>query len=48
MENALAEQVRRGVPVVPVLVRAFDWKESDCGHLKALPDNELPIAVWEH
>ncbi len=48
MENALVEQVKRDVPVVPVLARACDWKESDCGHLKALPDNELPIAEWEH
>ena len=48
MDNALAEQARRGVSVVPILARAFDWKESDCGHLKALPDNELPIAQWTH
>jgi WD40 repeat protein len=48
MESALAEQIRRGVSVAPVLARAFDWKESDCGHLKAFPENELPIAEWEH
>jgi hypothetical protein len=48
MERALAEQARRNVPVVPVLARASDWKESDCGTLKALPENELPIAEWEH
>jgi len=48
MESALAEQIRRGISVVPVLARASDWKESDCGHLKAFPENELPIAEWEH
>ena len=48
MESALAEQTKRGVPVVPILARACDWKESACGGLKALPDNELPIAEWEH
>src|SRR5690349_10101115 len=28
MERALAEQSRRSVPVVPILARASDWKES--------------------
>jgi Clp protease/NB-ARC domain len=48
MENALAKQAKRGVAVIPILARAFDWKESACGSLKALPDNELPIAEWEY
>jgi WD40 repeat protein len=48
MERSLAEQARRSVPVVPLLARASDWKESDCGQMLALPENELPIAEWRH
>jgi tetratricopeptide (TPR) repeat protein len=48
MKIALREQATRQVPVVSVLIRVSDWKESDCGALKALPENELPIAEWEH
>ncbi len=48
MKAALREQAKRSVPVVPVLARAFDWKESACGKLLALPENEVPIAEWSH
>src|SRR5437879_3276977 len=40
MGQALREYQQRNVPVVPVLARASAWKESDCGGLKALPDDE--------
>jgi ABC-type glutathione transport system ATPase component len=48
MKAALQEYTRRKAPVVPVLARAFDWKESVCGGLYALPDNEQPLAEWSH
>ena len=45
---AVQEQGQRQVPVVPILARACDWKESECSQMLALPDNELPSAEWEH
>ncbi|HLZ63059.1 MAG TPA: NB-ARC domain-containing protein, partial [Ktedonosporobacter sp.] len=48
MITALQERATRGVLVVPVLARVSRWKESACGALKALPDNDRPIAEWRH
>src|SRR5579859_5480963 len=48
MQTALQEQAKRGVPVVPVLARTSNWKESACGVLYPLPANERPIAQWSH
>jgi WD40 repeat protein len=48
MKVALQEQVNRQIPVVPLLARTCNWKESAAGTLKALPDNERPIALWSH
>src|SRR2546425_11691560 len=48
MSAALHEQTERQVQVVPVLARDCDWKESACGKLRALPDNEQAIALWMH
>ncbi len=48
LDQAIVEHETRGVPVVPVLARASLWKESECGHLHALPENERPITEWEY
>ena len=48
MHISLQEQARRQVPVVPILARASAWQTSACGHLRALPGNEQPIAQWVH
>lgn len=46
MMQAFEARTERGIPVVPVLARVSNWKESACGALKALPDNDRPIAEW--
>jgi hypothetical protein len=46
MIAALQEHVRRKVPVVPILVRACNWKASECGNLEVLPENTLPVNEW--
>ena len=46
MVHALEVRTERGIPVIPVLARASNWKESACGALKALPDNDRPIVEW--
>lgn len=33
--------------VVPVLVRACDWKATSLGTLQALPRNDRPVASWD-
>src|SRR5258708_28244090 len=43
MKTALQENAKRQVPVVPILARASDWKESACKDLRVLPANKLPI-----
>lgn len=48
MKAALQENTKRQVPIIPIIGQASSWKESACGGFKALPDNELPIAEWEH
>ncbi len=46
MHLALQERASRQVPVVPVLVRAVNWRLSACKDLAIVPHNEQPIASW--
>ncbi|WP_438044180.1 SUMF1/EgtB/PvdO family nonheme iron enzyme [Sorangium sp. So ce128] len=43
MERAMARHAAGSARVIPILLRACDWKGAPFGHLAALPDNERPI-----
>jgi hypothetical protein len=47
MLTALVEGMGRHVPVVPLLARTSPWKESECGRLTGLPEQERPIVSWK-
>ncbi len=47
MHLALQERASRQVPVVPILVRAVNWRLSACKDLTIVPHNEQPIASWK-
>ena len=36
------------VRLVPIVIRACDWKPSPMGKIQALPRNETPITSWEN
>src|SRR6185295_20240204 len=40
MERALRRQTAGAARVIPILLRACDWKNTPFGALSALPDNE--------
>ncbi|WP_437937317.1 toll/interleukin-1 receptor domain-containing protein [Sorangium sp. So ce341] len=46
MERAMARHAAGAARVIPILVRACDWRDSAFGGLSALPDNERPIQSW--
>jgi hypothetical protein len=46
MRLALQERTSRQVPIVPVLIRAVNWRLSACKDLTIVPRNEQPIASW--
>lgn len=46
MHLALQERTSRQVPVVPILIRAVNWRLSACKDLAILPHNEQPVASW--
>src|SRR6266567_1409530 len=46
MQLALQERVSRQVLVVPILIRAVNWRLSACKDLVILPHNEQPVASW--
>jgi WD40 repeat protein len=46
MHLALKERASRQVPVVPILVRAVNWQQSECRDLAVVPHNEQPVASW--
>ncbi|WP_438001920.1 toll/interleukin-1 receptor domain-containing protein [Sorangium sp. So ce185] len=43
MERAMARHAAGSARVIPILLRACDWKGAPFGHLSALPDSERPI-----
>jgi hypothetical protein len=46
MHLSLQERMARQIPVVPVLVRAVNWRLSACKDLAIVPHNEQPVASW--
>lgn len=47
IDLVLAERGRRPVIVVPVLVRAVDWRWGRIGRFNALPRNGKPVTAWD-
>ncbi|HEU0002859.1 MAG TPA: tetratricopeptide repeat protein, partial [Ktedonobacteraceae bacterium] len=52
-ESALLKRVQKRydageVTVIPVIVRATDWREAWFGHLQALPRNNRPVTSWSN
>ncbi|WP_437984200.1 TIR domain-containing protein [Sorangium sp. So ce117] len=45
--RALARREAGQARVVPVLLRACDWRHTKLGELKPLPKNERPVRSWE-
>ena len=46
MRDALNLRKRKGVTVVPIIVRYCDWKSSDIEGLQALPKDGKPVSDW--
>jgi hypothetical protein len=47
MGYALDRQREGKSCVIPLLVRAVDWKEAPFAHLRVLPTNTQPLASWQ-
>lgn len=45
--RALARQEAGEATVIPILVRACDWRSSPFGTLHVLPDREKPVTKWD-
>ena len=46
MTKALNLRTEKATLVIPIIVRACDWKSSDISSLLALPDDGMPITEW--
>ena len=46
MRDALNLRKRKGVTVVPIIVRPCDWQSSDIRRLQALPKDGRPVSEW--
>ncbi len=47
IDLVLAELDKRPVLIVPVLVRAVDWRRGRLGRFYALPRNGKPVSTWD-
>lgn len=47
MKAALVRHEAKESIVIPIILRACDWKD-ELGHLQALPKNGLPVTAWTH
>jgi hypothetical protein len=47
MPYALERHQKQEALVIPILLRAVDWQQAPFGHLKVLPTNGKPLALWE-
>jgi serine/threonine protein kinase len=46
MQRALRLQQRRGVHLVPLLLRPVEWQASPLASLACLPSNGIPVTEW--
>ena len=48
MQRALQRHEANEARVIPILLRAVDWKGAPFGYLQALPTNAKPITSWSN
>jgi hypothetical protein len=48
MKRALARHSAGEARVIPVLLRAVDWRGAPFSHLQAVPTGGLPVTSWEN
>jgi internalin A len=48
MQKALARHAKGVARVIPVILRACQWKEAPFGKLQALPTNAKPVTSWDN
>jgi WD40 repeat protein len=46
MNHTLERYQRGGVQVIPILIRQVHWKNAPFAHLRVLPMNAKPLALW--
>src|SRR5437899_12069056 len=46
MMHALQRQASGDVRIIPILLRATDWKEAPFSNLQGLPRNNKPVDSW--
>ncbi len=46
MKRALERHQRGEAKVIPILIRQVDWKHAPFAHLRVLPTNAKPLALW--
>jgi len=46
MARALERHKKGEARVVPIIVRAVEWKDSPIGHLLAIPTDGKPVKSW--
>ncbi len=48
MKPALLRALKGAARIVPILLRACDWKGEDFGEFSVLPRNQEPVTSWEN
>src|SRR5450759_3630163 len=48
MKRALERHQANEARVIPILLRAVDWKDAPFAHLQALPTDAKPITTWSN
>lgn len=47
VERAMQRRRAEGVRVIPIILRACDWRLASFGGLQPLPRNEIPLSRWD-
>ncbi|HEX8736144.1 MAG TPA: TIR domain-containing protein [Pyrinomonadaceae bacterium] len=47
VERAMQRRRTEGVRVIPIILRACDWRLTSFGGLQPLPRNEIPVSRWD-
>jgi hypothetical protein len=48
MKRAMRRHDEGGVCVIPILLRAVNWRDAPFGKLQPLPTNERPVTSWSN
>jgi hypothetical protein len=46
MKRAIERHNRGDARVIPIILRACDWKDAPFGHIQALPTDAKPVTSW--